>query len=483
MSSPSFQRPPEVPPEITFISLPTTIAQFHHLPVHVPVWIHRQEEVKEKGYNFQEGVRVMEALLEEAPGIPGAYLYQLFVRKWPKLMDINPYFQSGRIAEAIPKLVEILEIDPECPLTCFQLGYCFRVTGELEKSESFYKQSLRMAPEAGWIYSNLARTYRVMGERSKAVEAFWKALELMPGDHFVLEQLMEMGEVFAIPHKSGKKGEAAVAFVKRADYEKKMREILGKEKDPAGLVKLAWKALQDRLFEPACEAFEKALEQRPDLTEALLGLGTAHLESGRLREAERFLGEYLEDNPESAAGHLNLFKVYLAQEEMDLAWDEIQAAVRLDPGRLDALRQLYFLFRQTDRKEEGLSFLDQLAADHPQSYAALLVKAQALCEDSKWPEAQDSLEQALRRAPGQEEVLLVYTAELGKRGKREELIALLNSQTGPLPLSLVINLALAYSQTDRIEKGKEALERFLERPGLNPLDEERARGLLRELEK
>ena len=481
MSQESFERAPGLPPEITFMSLPKPLAQFHHLPSHAPLWIHQQEEMGKKGYDFQSGVGAMEELLRQAPGAPGAYLYQLFVKKWPKLVEVNPYFESHRFAEAIPKLVEILDIDPECPLTCFQLGYCFRVTGELEKSESFYKQALRMAPEAGWIQSNLGRTYLAMGEKAKAAEAFWKALELLPGDHFVLEQLMGLGELFLLPSQDQEKKDTAT-FIRRAEYEKKMGEIVARESDAEALVKLGWGLFQNRVLQLSCRSFEKALTARKDLAEAVLGLGTAHLEAGNFKEAEKHLTGYLDKNPQSVTAHLNLYRVYWALEEQDLAWDEIQRAVELDPGRLDVLRQLYSLYRETDRKDEGLEWLDRLAVDHPDSFGPPLIKAQALAEDQAWTEAEQALREALRRAPHHEEVLLFYSSELGKRGMKAELIRLLESESEPLPLSLTINLALAHSQNGEWEKGRLALQDFLKRPGLSPVDQARAKVILKEFE-
>jgi Tfp pilus assembly protein PilF len=480
LSTPSFERPSEVPPEITFIVLPKAVAQFHHLPLHVPVLADRQEEVEKKGYDFVEGAKLMKELLQAAPNVPGAYLYQLFVRKWYKLMELNPYFAKGRVAEAIPKLVEILEIDPECPLTAFQLAYCFRVTGELEKSESFYRQALRMAPEAGWIYSNLGRTYRIMGEKDKAIQAFWKALEFLPSDEFVLEQLVELGELFIVPKPDGS---SQALFVKRDDYERKMKEALEKEKDVTNLMGLGWKLLQDRLTDISCQCFEKVLTLDAKFYDALLGLGTAHLEAGHYKEADKYLTDYLEENPQSATGHLNLFKVYLAQNEEDLAWQEIQAAVLLDPNRLDVLRQLYFLFLEADRQDEGMEWIEQLIDDVPTSFGPLLVKAWGLNEADQWDEAEEALKVALQRAPHNEDVLLFYTAELGRRGKTDDLIQLILNEPEPWSLSLTINLALAYTQRGRIPESKKILEKFLNRPDLSLEDQQRARALLSEIEK
>jgi len=479
LSTPSFERPSEVPPEITFMVLPKAIAQFHHLPLHVPVWEERQEEAEKKGYDFSEGSRVMERLLQASPTVPGAYLYQLFVRKWSKLMELNPYFAKGRIAEATPKLIEILEIDPECPLTAFQLGYCFRVTGELEKSESFYRQALRMAPDAGWIYSNLGRTYRMMGDKSKAIGVYWKALELLPGDQFVLEQLVELGELFIVP----KPDSSGALFVKRPDYERKMKEAIEKESDVASLMGLGWKLLQDRLMDLACQSFEKVLEKDKQTSEALLGLGTAYLEAGRYKEADQVLTDYLDENPQSVTGHLNLFKVYLAQNEEDLAWQEIQTAVLLDPNRLDALRQLYFLFLEADRQDEGMDWIEHLIDDVPSSFGPLLVKAWSLNEADQWDEAEEALKSALQRAPHNEEVLLFYTAELGRREKTGELINVILNEMEPRSLSLTINLVLAYTRTGQLAEAKKILKEFLNRPDLPLEDQQKAKALLSEIEK
>ena len=479
--SPSSRPHDQVPPEITFVTLPLALAQFHHLPTHVPVWIHKEKKAKEKGYDFNEGVGAMEALLEAAPQIPGAYLFQLFVRKWPKLMEVSPYFASDRIVEAIPLLVEVLNIDPECPLTCFQLGYCFRVTGELEKSESFYKQALRMAPEAGWIYSNLGRTYQAQGNKEKAAQAYWEALRLIPGDHFVVEQLVNMGELFVLAG-ADEKGKESSLFVKRVDYEKKMGEIMEKETQPGRLMGLAWKLLNDSLLDLALACFVKAGATGHPPRDLSLGIGIIHLQAGRFGEAEKCLCEYLDETPQSALGHLNLFKVYLAQDETDLAWDEIQTAVKLDPGRLEVLRQLFYFFRETERWEEGVDWLKELSQQNPTLSAPLLVIAQALVEKDQWPEAEETLREALNRTPHNEEILLYYSSELGRRGKREELIQLLEVGAEPLSFSLTLNLSLALSQSGRAKDGKKLMKDFMKRPDATLLEKERAEALLKEFE-
>jgi tetratricopeptide (TPR) repeat protein len=486
--NPSEQRPGDVPSEITFIALPEALAQFHHLPTHVPVWVHREKEAKIKGYDFEEGAHVMEELLKAAPRIPGAYLFQLFVKKWAKLKEVQPLIQARRIAEAIQPLVEILDLDPECPLTCFQLAYCFRKTGEMEKAESLYSKAARLAPQAGWIYTNLGRTYQAMDNRAKAIEAYWKALELLPGDLYVMEQLVDLGELYAMPGGEGEVGEADQSFMRRSDYEKKMNQEIDRLEDEAALLELGWRLLQEKLPNLSARCFEKAQRLsdsrggRGEAGEALLGAGITRLELGQYREAEDCLIRFLDENPESATAHLNLFKAYLALEEVDLAWDEIQTAVQLDPNRLEVLQQLFFFFEETRREDEALDWMDRLAEQHPRSFAPFLVKAQYFTSRQRWQEAEPLLLKALKRSPRNEEILLYYSAELGKQGLNQAIIDLLESQEGTLPFSLTINLSLAYRNAGKFSESQAILKNYLKTPGLSPLVQERTRVILKELE-
>ncbi|MGH7740000.1 MAG: hypothetical protein ACREL1_07625, partial [bacterium] len=92
------------------------------------------------------------------------------------------------------------------------------------------------------------------------------------------------------------------------------------------------------------------------------------------------------------------------------------------------------------------------------------------------------LAEALKRAPRNEEVLLYYSAQLGKRGMNQAVIDLLESREGTLPFSLTINLALAYRNAGKFSKGQDVLQAYLKTPGLPPQTQERARVILNELE-
>ena len=89
--------------------------------------------------------------------------------------------------------------------------------------------------------------------------------------------------------------------------------------------------------------------------------------------------------------------------------------------------------------------------------------AQAQAEKDQWKEAKKPLKTALRRSPHNEEVLLYYSSKLGRRGRRKELIKLLQSEPGPLSFSLTLNLALALSQSGNTQEGKKMLGDYTQR--------------------
>ena len=184
----------------------------------------REKDIKTKGYDFPEGAHVMEELLKAAPRIPGAYLFQLFVKKWNKLKEVQPLIQARRIAEAIPFLMEILDLDPECPLTCFQLAYCFRKTeGEsLEKSRDPLSQGRAFSPPSrmdlhqfGPHLSGFEQRRQGRGSVVEGAGTFARR-SLRDGTAGGFRRALRL----ALGEEDGRNQ----AFMRRSDYEKKMNQ-------------------------------------------------------------------------------------------------------------------------------------------------------------------------------------------------------------------------------------------------------------------
>jgi Tfp pilus assembly protein PilF len=100
----------------------------------------------------------------------------------------------------------------------------------------------------------------------------------------------------------------------------------------------SWLAAGDA--ERAEVAFEHALEFRPDLPEALNGLGVVARTRGDLPAARVRFERAVRIAPDFAEGHANLGETLLAQERPEAAEAELRAALRIDPDLADARQNL-----------------------------------------------------------------------------------------------------------------------------------------------
>jgi tetratricopeptide (TPR) repeat protein len=469
-----------IPSDISFVTIPRVLAQFHHLPEHVPL-LAEENTTPTQNYDFARGVQAMEYLLDAAPDAPGSYLYRLYVRKWPFWQKAAPLLESGRVVEAIPLLVGVLDIDPDCPLTCFQLGFCFRATGEYEKSESFYKKAMMLAPDAGWIHSNLGRTYVLWGHEEQAKEVFWQAIKLLPGDSYVLEQLEALGELVRLSDEPERPGTAR--FVKRVDFEKKVALEIRQRNNSREILNLGFSLLEDKLWNLAEECFERARELNPDASSSLLGLGMVHLHRDHPAEAERWLLEYLDLEPESASGHLNLFKAELALDHPEEAWEHLLTAVRLNPNHAGALEQMARFLCDTEREKEAVTRLQEIAKENPEMAGPWKVLAGIYNESGEKEEELKAWEQGHQRFAEDPEILVGYTAALGQAGRPEEVVNLLEHRADKLPFELMVNLVVSLGRMGKRKEARGWIKRFTENETVSHQDRQRAVDFLSEWDK
>lgn len=101
-----------------------------------------------------------------------------------------------------------------------------------------------------------------------------------------------------------------------------------------------WSWLERGDPERAEVAFEHALEFRPDLPEALNGLGVVARTRADLAGARARFERAVRVAPEFAEGHANLGEALLALGRPEAAEAELRAALRIDPDLADARQNL-----------------------------------------------------------------------------------------------------------------------------------------------
>ena len=102
--------------------------------------------------------------------------------------------------------------------------------------------------------------------------------------------------------------------------------------------------------------YRRALELRPDLVEALLGLSRACLDAGDLPEAEHAARRAIALHRRDWRGFSMLGFVYFEQGQYARAVEPWRRAVRLSPDNARALRNLGSAYFQLDRHVEAVDF-------------------------------------------------------------------------------------------------------------------------------
>ena len=162
------------------------------------------------------------------------------------LVTAEPYRRLGerllreeRFEEAVPALARAIELTSFDAASRFNLGVALRRADEPELA-------LTALDEAEWAYSSESayhvlrgRIWEALNEEMRAVLAYERALELAPGDGFVLERLEALGALMKIVGPDGE-----IFWLTPGDFERVMRhELASASNDPDQLV-----ALGDRLL-------------------------------------------------------------------------------------------------------------------------------------------------------------------------------------------------------------------------------------------
>lgn len=219
------------------------------------------------------------------------------------------------------------------------------------ESIAAYRRALKQDPDNGsaWLY--LADAYGRTRDYVGSLQALEKARDLDPGDLSIVYQMAET-------HAAMKEYPAAIALVREA-YARKPSEIdflfyIGdlyraegdlegaagayreglalREKDPDDLYKLADVLAQDKKPFLAMDCLQKALDQKPDFTDAAVFLGNLASDAKWWDRSEAaYLQAVKGGNKEGLEGLRNLAYEYHSQGRNDRAAQVLEGALALRP--------------------------------------------------------------------------------------------------------------------------------------------------------
>ncbi len=216
------------------------------------------------------------------------------------------YMYQRKLVDCRKMMKRALEAAPMEPEVHLHHGKVLHNFGEMDQSANAYTQALRLKPDYGDAYRDLAILLIDAGVNDQAIEALIMAIKLNPQD--------------------------AIAFYHLGLIKKK----LGQDVE-------------------AIDAYSMAVALKPDYAEAHVNLGKIAIDRGKFELGERACRQAIEADPKLAQGYVNLGMVLREQKRLDEALEAARKGVELAPGNGAAQSNLGNVYMDLQRYQEALS--------------------------------------------------------------------------------------------------------------------------------
>ena len=262
------------------------------------------KRLKEEGFTDQ-ALESFNQAIEENPKLTQAYLgigdiyreeaaydkanlaYRRAVVSDPNNFDAR-YFLGlsnhlqGKLKAAISSYQRALRIDPDSYLANREMGSAYLQSGQAKQAIPFAERAVELNPDsqAGW--ANLAAAYSLTKQYDKAVAAYRETLELGEPEIQVYLGLAD-------------------AHIKLGNFpraENVLRAIEARGGNAIARERMGLVLFKLRKFEESAQSYSKALEDSPDDTAALNGLGVS------------LMAQYLRDGEEDEQKRLEALRLW-----------------------------------------------------------------------------------------------------------------------------------------------------------------------------
>jgi glycosyltransferase involved in cell wall biosynthesis len=226
---------------------------------------------------------------------------------------------------------------PDDPFTLFNLAGAYQELGRLPEALSYGRRSLeRASPGHAFVhslYSLLARVLRQLGQPGEAAAICREGLMRFPNDAGILFQYAWVLYLFGDFYGT----ESCLLQLLQPRSVEEYGFEAGEDPGYRGHLtrhNLAILYRDQQRFPEAEAQWQAALAERPDCTEALLGLGELYLQLGRWPEMERVLQKLQEDPQTVVKANILRGQQLLARQEFATARQLMEATIATAPQEL-----------------------------------------------------------------------------------------------------------------------------------------------------
>lgn len=361
------------------------------------------------------------------------------------------YALEGNSRKAIEEFKLTLVYDPDSTLVRLRLAAEFVRQGLLSEAIEQAEVAVQTDPKHVDARLLLAGLYSSMKMFGQALEQYDQLLEFHPDN---LDAPIYIGAIYA---EQRKYDEAIAYFRKLAEnskYSKRYQAYfyIGRIRLEQG---------EDSHLRMAEEAFSKAIAMKPDYIDGVMSLAELYEHQDRHKKVRALLESFqAKFGPERGVA-LKLSEIYLAGEEFDKAYDQLDIVDGFDRTNLNVKVKMAIILIEQKKLEKATGLLEDVLAQAPESDKIRFYLAAVFEERGLSDEAITNYLKISSHSPYYGEAI-VHSAYLhkkeGRLEKSQEVIENALNERGDIPQFYSFYASLLDDQ----KKYKQALELLIE---------------------
>jgi len=398
--------------------------------------------------------------------------------------------RAGDANGATATLQTVTKNDPNNAVAHYHLGAAFQELGNLERTESEWREAVRLRPDLLDAQRALALLAMRKGDIATLDQCATQMINLQPASP----------EGYAL---------RAVSNINRnqlMEAEKDVRKAIEVAPQSAfGYVQMGNLRFAQKQYSDAAKAYQEALDRNVDSTDALRGLMNTYIAQKQADQAIAAANGQIAKSPRNSHFY-DLLGTALYRNKKDVKGAEAAfvKALELDGNNSDALIKLGHIQASSGETDQAIAMYEKSLKDHPRQPGVYILLGQLYDSKREWKKAEDAYQNALALKPedplasnnlanvilqegGNFDVALslAQTARRGlpdspdvadtlgwiyyQKGAYKSAISLLQEalrlrEKNRLPDNADIHyhLGLAYEKTDQAQLARQQLERVLE---------------------
>jgi tetratricopeptide (TPR) repeat protein len=327
----------------------------------------------------------------------------------------------------------------------------FIETGRYPEAEASAKKFLLKIPAAGPVRHEMAEVLAITGRYAEALTEFERAANdsaKAPGDKLLSD--LRRAEILEM---TGQEDRARSIFESLVAYYKE------KQPETAPELTIVARALVhlDR-FQDANDVYRSAIEADSSYLEAHLGAGELFSEKYQYGDAQQFLDEALQINPNSARANLDvaLNKRIDGGEEMIVALDR---ALAINPNLVEALAQKGSLALEAGAYQEAAANIEKVSRINPRSLDAHALRAGMLYLQDRDFEPEVAAALAINAHGGAVFYVLARCATITRRTAQAAAFSKRAIEVSPRFWSAHLDLGMALLRLGQMDAGRAEVEK------------------------